>query len=403
MSIFSWKGRVSKSAFRERYIDALLARFPQLSTELEDEYGVVVKGIEGYDQQSVWLERAYKEFIKDPKKIEDVIQRWLAPISDVIETSTSSMQLDFVIPVIKRNTWIDEQRALIQKQHGTGTKVEYLSEQYNSELSLVFTVYQKSIWYPAPSEFEATGKSLDELRAIGIQNLRARVKELLITENDEPYLVSCGGTIDPSLLLCDDLWLNDPRLQIQGDVVAGVPDRDSLVVCGTENIEAVFNAAMYVADLYKSESHPISKLLFIKSNDRYETVDDGSNDDSHPIPNLDVIDVYLTLKGGGASLGLVMATPLQADVRSMYRLFRKIDSYLQFIASPDHEDKCGKATPENTRIDIAMHKDTAPVMLEFIRSLDEWIATGGATLTVRMLDENQGVLEDKQKPPLRLV
>jgi hypothetical protein len=51
----------------------------------------------------------------------------------------------------------------------------------------------------------------------------------------------------------------------------------------------------------------------------YELADDSS----HPIPRVYAYDTALTFKGGGAYLGIVIATPLDATSRSLMRLREK--------------------------------------------------------------------------------
>ena len=58
-----------------------------------------------------------------------------------------------------------------------------------------------------------------------------------------------------------------------------------------------------------------------------------AEDRDHPIPVVDSLDVQVTLKGGGAKLTIVIASPLSNDRRSIDRLMAKFDNYLGFINS----------------------------------------------------------------------
>jgi hypothetical protein len=179
--------------------------------------------------------------------------------------------------------------------------------------------------------------------------------------------------------------MNDPRVQTTGDIVVGVPDRDTLVVLGDADPASILEASASVLRLYKSESHPISELLFIKSGDKFETVDDGAPMQSHPIPDIDALDVYAVRKGGGATLSLVIASPLLADTRSIFRLHRKLDGYLQFIESANFESECGKPSPENTTVKVTVHKESDANVLSLIQSLHGWVESRGASLEVELI------------------
>ena len=51
-------------------------------------------------------------------------------------------------------------------------------------------------------------------------------------------------------------------------------------------------------------------------------------------------------------LGITIASPLDTSPRSVFRLFRKIHGYLEAIGSAEYSRKHGKATPENTLIEV---------------------------------------------------
>lgn len=67
----------------------------------------------------------------------------------------------------------------------------------------------------------------------------------------------------------------------------------------------------------------------MKVNDYFEF------DDEHPIPNLDVVDINTVKTNGGSDLFVIVATPLADDPRSLKRLLRKIERYLEFLNSEE--------------------------------------------------------------------
>ena len=73
-------------------------------------------------------------------------------------------------------------------------------------------------------------------------------------------------------------------------------------------------------------------------------------DESHPIPKLDVIDIHARRRSGGSDLVIIVASALSADARSVFRLFRKLDSYLREIDSDAYRQEFGEANPESTGI-----------------------------------------------------
>src|SRR5690242_18225826 len=78
-------------------------------------------------------------------------------------------------------------------------------------------------------------------------------------------------------------------------------------------------------------------------------------DETHPIPNLDVVDINVVKHDGGSDLILIIASPLRDDTRSLERLLYKIERYLGFAKSAAFIAESGVATVANTRILVHIH------------------------------------------------
>jgi hypothetical protein len=120
-------------------------------------------------------------------------------------------------------------------------------------------------------------------------------------------------------------------------------------------------------------------------------VEPGPGDEpDHPIPYLSVIDVAAYRKHGGATLTVVVASPLQDDEHSHSRLLDKIEGYLKFIASDQFLELAhATASPENTAITVALHPDTAPGVYSLLARCHQWVTSGRAKLVVRQLSAHE--------------
>ncbi len=105
-------------------------------------------------------------------------------------------------------------------------------------------------------------------------------------------------------------------------------------------------------------------------------------DNTHPLPEVDVLDIYGIRKDGGGDLAIVIATPMQNDLRSRARLLKKIENYLGFVASPEFQSECGVPTAANTTITVYAHPDTDEGMFKFIEKCRDWIADNNANLVI---------------------
>ncbi len=106
------------------------------------------------------------------------------------------------------------------------------------------------------------------------------------------------------------------------------------------------------------------------------------DDEDHPLPYLDRLDMVGALRTGGAHLFIVVSGPLHADERSQSRLLRKFDGYLSFIASPDFGGEFGAPDPSTTRIVVRIDPASDPAIFELLRRCEPWVREAGATLVV---------------------
>ena len=122
--------------------------------------------------------------------------------------------------------------------------------------------------------------------------------------------------------------------------------------------------------------------------------DDFDDDDSHPIPKLDVIDCLRTVVGGGAGYGLVIATPLAADPRSLSRLKRKIEVYVEDFHSKEATDNPGAPKPGAMWMFVNIHKDSSAEAFEVIKLHERWIVDNGINLIVNAIGDDGEVIRE---------
>ena len=114
----------------------------------------------------------------------------------------------------------------------------------------------------------------------------------------------------------------------------------------------------------------------------HEIVPDPDDDPDHPIPYLRVIDVA-AYKAGGASLSVIVASPLGGDERSQSRLLDKLQGYLSHISSAQFLADAGVVpTPENTFIEVHLHPASSGVVRELLDRCHQWIEHHNARLVV---------------------
>ena len=389
VKIFPWRGRTNKKAFVERFRVALLERVPDAVIEESGELELRVVRSAQDRTLDVRLERAYEEFCKTPANAGEIVSRWVRSLASTV-SGTLVLDPDHIIPVIKDHSWLRSQG---DGSNGA-TKFEPCSEVYNSELIIVFAEFDDSLWFCDQGSVDALGIPPAELRERAFANLRRKIKEVSVTGKDGEFILGAGGTIDSSLLLMDEVT-QDPRMKLAGDPLVGVSDRDSFWLADDANPFAVFGIALKVARYHRSEPYPVSDQLFYRQAERWMPLDPDSEDESHPIPNLTVIDIVGKRRDGGVDLVIVIASPLSADARSIFRLSRKLDGYLREINSDTWRAENPNGTAESTRIIVKLHPDSDPVITPLLNAYGNWVKGQGAVLVIEELELDA-------EPPLSL-
>jgi hypothetical protein len=112
----------------------------------------------------------------------------------------------------------------------------------------------------------------------------------------------------------------------------------------------------------------------IRDGAHFKPLNDAVIDDQHPIPVLDTLDVVVESNATHRFV-IVIATPLEPDPRSAFRLFRKVDGYLNHIAAT-----C--KPPLKAEIRINIHEKSHVSYFALLAGQVEYVASRGARLVL---------------------
>ena len=104
MKLLFWKGRTNKTAFRARFREALLARFPMISCEFVAPLDLQVTGLPQWSTATLNLERAYGEFCDNPAEFPAIVERW----AGAIDPANHANSLDQAALTFLRGFWIED-------------------------------------------------------------------------------------------------------------------------------------------------------------------------------------------------------------------------------------------------------------------------------------------------------
>lgn len=93
-----------------------------------------------------------------------------------------------------------------------------------------------------------------------------------------------------------------------------------------------------------------------------------ADDPAHPLPRVHAYDTVLTIGGGGAYLGIVIAAPLDGSVRSLARLREKLSFYLESFDSAFGRREWGTPKPGKMKIYVNVHPKSSEEAFQILDS-----------------------------------
>jgi hypothetical protein len=120
-----------------------------------------------------------------------------------------------------------------------------------------------------------------------------------------------------------------------------------------------------------------------RENTRNQGEDDLADDFSHPIRQVHIFDTVLPLQGGGAYIGVVVASPLDDTQRSITRLREKLRFYLENFFTTHGRDVWGTPKAGKMRIYVNIHPDSSTLAFRVLDDFREEALHRGVHVIIR--------------------
>ena len=104
-------------------------------------------------------------------------------------------------------------------------------------------------------------------------------------------------------------------------------------------------------------------------------------DNNHPIPRLDTLDVHVETNKG-AYVAIVIGSPLKNDEVSRARLQAKVEVSLGYFRSAEYREKNGEPSHDRSHILFKVHCDSDAEMLRLIDHYREQIEANDVSTKV---------------------
>lgn len=228
----AWAEPISPRAFTDAFAAAATAALPGAKVTVTGDLQTDTRTPGGKTVTSD-LHNAYASYLERPQVLDAVIQRYIAPLADLVRLSdTPALDRSHIVPVFKSNLWLETLRR-DRKAQNLQAVPEPLTESYNSVLTIVYAEDR-----PAAVRFLTTRDDVGDrakLHDLALGNLHRLLPKIELRPGaDGIFLIEAGGQYESSLLLADAIW-SGGQIKVDGDIVVAVPAKDALLVTGSRN------------------------------------------------------------------------------------------------------------------------------------------------------------------------
>lgn len=249
---------MSGKTFTRLYLNSLQESNPHTQYKILNSLEILARN--GENEVTHYLDKAYQEYVMHPEEHERIMSRYVMN-SILLYIEQAKIKRENIVPVIKPRSYLDYLAQLNKEQ---GANQEPVFESYNEDLIIVFAEDQKnSISFFGRKAFEELNISRDTLRMMAIKNLDRILPPMERRGGQGRYMLSAGGDYEASLILMPGIW-NQENFPVDGDIVIAIPNRDVLLVTGSNSQEeSLAELEAMCADSYRTGRHAISEKLFI--------------------------------------------------------------------------------------------------------------------------------------------
>ena len=216
-----------------------------------------------------YLGNLYAEYKQNPEDLDAIMQNAWEPMKQLRDSLNATVRSDDILPLIKHLCFF-EQIAENSRNDGIDPNNDQCSRPLAGDIALIYMVNLGG---------NLRSVSIDELAAVGINdeetlyqtalnNLRQLDSPIQIVRSDNNSLtqIILDSAYNASLLLVLDDILRAAELTLPDYPVAAIPARDTLLVCASQDQEAVSQLQQLAAQIATESPYSISTELYAVKN-----------------------------------------------------------------------------------------------------------------------------------------
>lgn len=222
-----------------------------------------ITGSSSQNEQTVFLDNAYQAYKAAPSAGHDVINRYVTALVESVNTSSSELQRDRIVPIIKDRAWLEEIRAGVKPKGVNAAKLKQVWEDYNDDLVIVYAEDSpKNIRYLDSDDLAKIKLAPADLRELAVQNLRRLLPNVELRGSGDRYILTAGGDYEASFLLASQIWSSD-QIKVPGEIVVAIPARDMLLITGSNSREGIAAVRKQAAEIARTAPYRLTPQLFV--------------------------------------------------------------------------------------------------------------------------------------------
>jgi hypothetical protein len=250
------KEPLAPKEFQTIYLAALKEKFPDVEFIPTEEFSI--RGIKGDGEHIHYLNNAYDVYRADITNLNGVISDFTSSAGDLYEEW--KVLLSDIVPVIKPVEYLDIVSDLFEMKKEQISPL--LADQYNEDLIIAYANDgAHSLSYLREEALEQLGVQKEELLGIALDNLKTRLPDIQRHGDAGFYMLTAGGVFELSLILLTKIW-DQEQMPVNGDFVIAIPNRDMLLITGSEDAGSLEKLSQMASDSFNNGSYAISPNLY---------------------------------------------------------------------------------------------------------------------------------------------
>jgi uncharacterized protein YtpQ (UPF0354 family) len=261
-------GLQSPEEFTRDFAAALQKARPGLQVTVVQDLELKLAREDGSSATS-FLNIPYGLYRQSPQGKDEILERYLAATLETLSQEIRPVDRTRIVPVLKDRGWLEETRLALRGKDGQPAP-EYVAEDFNRELVIVYAEDSPNhVRYLTPDDLEPAKVERGALKALAIENLKRLSPKIEIKGEKGRYQVTGGESYDASLLLLDSIWTGG-QLVVQGDPVVAIPNRELLLVTGSQDAEGIAKLRQVAEEGSTGNPYRLTSKLFVYRGGRFE-------------------------------------------------------------------------------------------------------------------------------------